>query len=498
MKLKKFLAGALALCIIGGAMPLSAAVAEESGDGVIISDVSTSGKFGDISWILDQQTGLLTLSGEGPVVYEGYSPWNDLHQEITAIVVEEGITSLPESVFSLCYAQTLDLPSTLTEIGGLSISYLGLMPKLTEIRVAEGSPAFVSVDGVLFDKDMTALLKYPIQKPGESYTVPEGVKTLTDAAFFAQRCLTSVTLPEGLETIGEAAFYNCKALAQIDIPESVTEICGNAFPGTPWLAEKQAEDPLVIVNDILVNGLAAEGKVIIPDGVRRIAPFSFENNTNITEVGVPETVESLGKSAFFNCTALVSIELAETKEIGVGAFCGCSALQKVDLYQAKKIDMYAFGDCPALGKISIYQADCEIWDDSTTICSGGNDKDGYSFTGVITCRANSTAQAYAEKYGYDFVLLPDDVEYLLGDANGDGKVDLSDAVAVLQYVALPAKYPLDEPHLRAADVVDKDTSGVNGIDALAIMMVDAGLIQEYELPVTSEKLDEKLAEQPAG
>ena len=64
MELKKILAAALAVTVIGGALPVSAATAaEEIGDGVIITDVSTSGKFGDISWELDQQTGVLTISG---------------------------------------------------------------------------------------------------------------------------------------------------------------------------------------------------------------------------------------------------------------------------------------------------------------------------------------------------------------------------------------------------------------------------------------------------
>ena len=58
MELKKILAAALAVTVIGGALPVSAATAaEEIGDGVIITDVSTSGKFGDISWELDRRQG---------------------------------------------------------------------------------------------------------------------------------------------------------------------------------------------------------------------------------------------------------------------------------------------------------------------------------------------------------------------------------------------------------------------------------------------------------
>ena len=67
-------------------------------------------------------------------------------------------------------------------------------------------------------------------------------------------------------------------------------------------------------------------------------------------------------------------------------------------------------------------------------------------------------------------------------------MNLNDAVAVLQYVALSAKYPLEADALYAADVCDPGTSGINGNDALAIMMVDTGLLQPDKLPVSSSDI----------
>ena len=65
-------------------------------------------------------------------------------------------------------------------------------------------------------------------------------------------------------------------------------------------------------------------------------------------------------------------------------------------------------------------------------------------------------------------------DILWGDANDDGKVDLQDAVAILQYVALPKKYPLTEKGKKQADVDGKE--GISGIDALSIQKYDAKLI----------------------
>ena len=76
-----------------------------------------------------------------------------------------------------------------------------------------------------------------------------------------------------------------------------------------------------------------------------------------------------------------------------------------------------------------------------------------------------------------------------GDVTEDGKIDLNDAVAILQYAALPAKYPLEGNALEAADVVDNGTSGITGHDALAIMMIDAKLIAPKDLPLSSADIE---------
>ena len=77
---------------------------------------------------------------------------------------------------------------------------------------------------------------------------------------------------------------------------------------------------------------------------------------------------------------------------------------------------------------------------------------------------------------------PDEV--VCGDANGDGRVDLNDAVAILQYVALKKKYPLTEYGQKAADCWDPG-DGISGNDALAVQMLDSKTITS--LPYISAK-----------
>ena len=81
---------------------------------------------------------------------------------------------------------------------------------------------------------------------------------------------------------------------------------------------------------------------------------------------------------------------------------------------------------------------------------------------------------YGEGSTISWNYLEDELKLLPGDANGDAKVDLCDAVAVLQYVALPEKYPISESALSAADC--DGVPGITGGDALWIQQQDAGLI----------------------
>ena len=110
---------------------------------------------------------------------------------------------------------------------------------------------------------------------------------------------------------------------------------------------------------------------------------------------------------------------------------------------------------------------------------------------VTTAKATTTA-AVTTAAVTTTVFTPSSGNEDLGDANVDGKVDLNDAVAILQYVALPAKYKLSDEGVDNADIIDRGTSGVNGKDALAVQMVDSKLIGLDKLPLTSAQMESYL------
>jgi hypothetical protein len=116
------------------------------------------------------------------------------------------------------------IPDRVTDIGE---GVFDSCSSLTAITVDARNPAFSSVDGVLFSKDMTTLIAYPGGKKSSSYTIPDSVTSIGDWAF-ANTPLTSITLPNSVTSIGFGAFQYTP-LTSITFPDSLTSIGDDAF-----------------------------------------------------------------------------------------------------------------------------------------------------------------------------------------------------------------------------------------------------------------------------
>ena len=95
-------------------------------------------------------------------------------------------------------------------IGEKVFAYSGF----TNIEVSNENPAYSSVDGVLYNKNRTALICYPANKQADSFSIPFGVTQLSDYSF--EECdLTSITIPNSVANIGAMAFAFCSGLTEI-------------------------------------------------------------------------------------------------------------------------------------------------------------------------------------------------------------------------------------------------------------------------------------------
>ena len=119
-----------------------------------------------------------------------------------------------------------------------------------------------------------------------------GSGSMTDFSFSDTRWggndIKSVSLPDGLTSIGEVAFYGCTSLSSVTIPDSVTSIGYYAFYGCTSLSS-----------------------VTIPDSVTSIGSYAFSGCTSLSSVTIPDSVTSIGYDAFYGCTSLTAINVAE-------------------------------------------------------------------------------------------------------------------------------------------------------------------------------------------
>ncbi|MDR1115845.1 MAG: leucine-rich repeat protein [Tannerella sp.] len=239
-----------------------------------------------------------------------------------------------------------------------------------------------------------------------SVTISEGLTGIGDYAFSGCGSMTFVTIPNGIASIGDRAFQNCISLTSFTIPNSVTSIGGGAFAGCTGLRTVEAKmvrppsispntfdrvdlskvkliipggtasayqsagwtgfgtvetdtdtpDHFVIDgNGVLIQYTGPGGDVVIPNGVKSIGSYAFQNNATITSIFIPNSVISIGNSAFWNCISLTSITIPNSvTSIGSGAFQSCVSLTSITIPNSvTSIGEWAFYNCSSLTSVTI-------------------------------------------------------------------------------------------------------------------------------------------------
>ncbi|MBR6964348.1 MAG: leucine-rich repeat domain-containing protein [Prevotella sp.] len=200
---------------------------------------------------------------------------------LKSITLPETLESIDELAFSGCKSLTyLYIPQNVNYIGN---SMCAFCSKLTSIDVADGNNNYMSIDGVLFDKNVTTLICYPAGKKGKSYTIPQSVTFLEKYSFSSCSNLTNLEIPSGVTEIREGSFYNCSALASVNLPNGLAKI-----------------------DDMVFQDCEALTSVTIPNGVTSIGFQAFCYCTSLTSVTIPSSVTNLYYS-FINCFNLTDV-----------------------------------------------------------------------------------------------------------------------------------------------------------------------------------------------
>ncbi len=200
-----------------------------------------------------------------------------------------------------------------------------------------------------------------------SVSIPNTVETIGYRAFRECTSLTSITLPESVKTIDDNAFAACTSLSDINLPSGITSIGSWVFVNTAFYNNpvNWTGEILYIGNyllgadtiDLLGNDFTLE-YIHVRSGTKVIADGAFTSSldycSSIKGVTIPDSVISIGSSAFSSCTNLTSINIPNgVTAIEDWTFAGCGfstiALPESITY----IGDYAFMDCGKLSSINI-------------------------------------------------------------------------------------------------------------------------------------------------
>ena len=360
---------------------------------------------------------------------------------LKSVTIPESVTYIGGYAFAECYSlKYADIPAN---VSGIGLSPFCNCRSLENINIDEANKWYTTVDGVLYDKDKTELINYPAGKKDSSYVIPEGIRT-----------------------IREKAFYGCLNLCELTIPDSVTEIESGAFECSSLISDEYGTikyvDGWVVGSGHTANvvlkdgtrGIAFEAfscdeiieKVTMPDTVKYINAYAFENCTNLSEVLLSSSLENIESGVFFNCMKLADIVIPDsvisitsdafyntalldkqntpvkyagkwviaaedrdkivikdgTKGIANNAFSGCTSLTDITIPDSvTSIGGSAFYNCPKLLDVTIPDSVTNIGDYAFGFDENDEKIDGFK----IYCYGGTAGEQYAKDNGFEYKIL---------------------------------------------------------------------------------------------
>ena len=297
----------------------------------------------DIQQLLNDCTGLMSInvdkdnkycaSVDGVLYDKNITTLIRCPRGKTSVEIPNSVTEIGDCAFYGCTGLTsIEISNNVTTIGESAFSgCTGLM----SIDVDKDNPVYASVDGVLYNKDITKIICWPAGKP--SVEIPNSVTKIEDYAFYGCTGLTTIEIPNNVTTIGECVF-GCTGLMSIDVDKD-----------NPVYA---SVDGVLYNKNITTLIRCPEGKALIeiPNSVTSIGYQAFYGCTGLTSIEIPNSVIEIGNGAFASCTGLTLIEIPDSViKIGDHAFQSCSSLKSITIPNSvTSIGIKVFGDCTEL------------------------------------------------------------------------------------------------------------------------------------------------------
>lgn len=232
-----------------------------------------------------EETYTLTIKGNGPMAnYNGYktssndscAPWCEKIQNITRLIVEDGVTTLGDNILYYSYSDS-------------DSKFHSFHSNLCEVELPQGL-SYIGARAFCDSPDL------------DEVKIPSTVTKIKEFAFSGCTGLTKIELPPQLEEVDYDSFYGCSRLTEITIPSSVKTIRGSAFENCTSLES-----------------------VTLSEGIGEIGTEAFQY-TKLKSLNIPKSVKKLGHDIVRGCQHLPYItveapsQLEETFEGSQGVF----------------------------------------------------------------------------------------------------------------------------------------------------------------------------------
>ena len=322
---------------------------------------------------------------------------------LTNVAISNNMDYIGNYAFNDCINLTdIIIPDSVTLID--SFAFKGCT-SLTEIKVATKNANYVSINGVLYNKNKTTLMCYPAGKKDKNYKIFEGVKSIDASAFEDCTSLTSIAIPDSVTEIDGCAFKGCTSLYAVTIPNGVTRINFETFMNCTSLTSITIPNNVTSIRDSTFEGCTSLTSIRIPNGVTYIGNEAFINCISLTNIKISDSLTVIGELTFRNCANLTSITIPDgVTSIGYNAFEYCTSLKSITIPESvTSIGDCAFADCTSLTSITIPGSVTSIGDYALGFYYDNGYKKIDNFK--IYCYSGTAGEKYAKNNGFAYELI---------------------------------------------------------------------------------------------